>query len=446
MKLIGIILNCFLVFSFLVVFSGTVSGQERMGNESLALEYFNQGDFEKALPLFAQLIRNNPDDAMYNYYYGVSLVKNNIFETAAKETLLNAIVDKTPVNANFYIGNYFHALENWQEALDFYERYDGMGNRQERKALQLDYYVDLCKKKVNPFEVKTASNQRAIFTDTIKKITVQPDEMNFLIPEELKKVWFNLQINDVLVYHTMDDFRSEAGKVLFTKAWVLTGQNDSIVSVTDSLRNEHEKTVRVSTRLELVQQIVEKEQTSYQLLRDREKLLEQARAKESSWWEKAGTAAVNEFKIELQKKEEARNAMLQQVVKTEEAKVLTVVNEVPPQAEYINAPTVPAQVVKVSDSAEKIVYKVQIGSFKNGVQTQTFKNLYTKLSKLRKIDQYTDEKKYEIFTVGSFNNYRDVQVLKDQLILEGAKGAFILAFKDGVKIPVKDALKLTGEE
>lgn len=445
MKLIGIILNYFLVFSFLAGFSGPVSGQERMGNESLALEYFNQGDFEKALPLFAQLIRNNPDDAMYNYYYGVSLVKNNIFETAAKETLLNAVVDKTPANANFYMGNYFHALGDWQEALDFYERYEGLGSRQERKALQLDYYVDLCKEKVNPFEVKTASNQRTIFTDTIKKISVQPDEKNFEIPEELKRAWFNLQINDVLVYHTMDDFRSEAGKVLFTKAWVLTGQNDSIVSVTDSLRNEHEKTVSVSTRLELVQQIVDKEQKSYQLLRDREKLLEQARTKESSWWEKAGTAAVNEFKIVLQKKEEERNLMMKQVVKSDEDKTPTVAKEVSSQPEYIDAPPVLKQEVTASNLAEKIVYKVQIGSFKNGVQTQTFKNLYAKLSKLRKIDQYTDEKKYEVFTVGSFGNYKDVKVLKDQLVLEGAKGAFIVAFKDGAKTPVKDALKMTGE-
>jgi hypothetical protein len=31
--------------------------------------------------------------------------------------------------------------------------------------------------------------------------------------------------------------------------------------------------------------------------------------------------------------------------------------------------------------------------------------------------------------------------LKDQLVLEGAKGAFLVAYKNGIKVPVAETLK-----
>src|SRR5665811_701485 len=112
---------------------------------------------------------------MYNYYYGVSLLKNNCYETATKESLLNAVVDKTPSNANFYLANYFHALENWSEAIDFYKRYNG--SMQERRQLEFDKYYSLCLKHINPFKVK--EDEKSVFVDTIKVPAATPDEKNF---------------------------------------------------------------------------------------------------------------------------------------------------------------------------------------------------------------------------------------------------------------------------
>src|SRR5665648_1222993 len=100
------------ISSLHILFPNLLLSQERVGNEPLAIEYFKEKNYEKALPIFTQLINKSPGNAMYNYYYGVSLLKNNRFDTATKEALLNAVVDKTPSNANFYLGNYFHALGN----------------------------------------------------------------------------------------------------------------------------------------------------------------------------------------------------------------------------------------------------------------------------------------------------------------------------------------------
>jgi hypothetical protein len=90
---------------------------------------------------------------------------------------------------------------------------------------------------------------------------------------------------------------------------------------------------------------------------------------------------------------------------------------------------------------DRIVYKVQIGSFLNGKLSTTFKTMYAKLSKFRKIEKYTDAKKYDIYTIGNFTEYNDAALLKNQLILEGAKGAFLAAYKNGERIPISKVVK-----
>jgi tetratricopeptide (TPR) repeat protein len=189
--------------------------QEIIANESLAIEYFKERNYVKALPIFTKLINKSPENAMYNYYYGVSLLKNNSYETATKEALLNAVVDKTPSNSNFYLGNYYHALANWSEALEFYKRYKG--SDQERHELEYDKYFNLCLKHINPFKIAKGEGD-SVFADTIKVPGPPPDEKNFPIPDSLRTEWFNFQINSQLVYHSISDFRSEAAKILFAKA------------------------------------------------------------------------------------------------------------------------------------------------------------------------------------------------------------------------------------
>lgn len=425
-----------------ILYFNPLSGQEIHGNESLALEYFKEGNYEKALPLFARLSKNSPDNPTYNYYYGITLLKNNYYETAAKEALLNALVDNAPSNVNFYLGNYFHALGNWHEAMDFYARYKG--TREERKSLQFDKYVDLCRKKINPFTVNP-DREKIVFSDTVKTPVQQPDQKNFPIPEQLKSEWFNFQVNSQLTYHGIDDFKSEAAKILFTRAWLASMRNDSLVKSTDSLRKVHEATTDVMTRLALVKRIVDGEQLSYQLLRDRDKYFDQARVKESNYWDNAGGNAVSEFLRENATRERTHDSLINvQKVKDEEKEE----NET---AVALTATTLSTVIQNEMEKPktttnEDVIFKVQIGSFLNGRVTKAFNTLYKKLSKLHKIDDYVDPKKHKIYTIGNLSNYDDATTLKNQLKLEGVKGAFVVAYKNGVKIPVTDVVKKQPEK
>ncbi|MCL6103854.1 MAG: tetratricopeptide repeat protein [Bacteroidetes bacterium] len=435
-----------LIPSVLLFFSVQFSfGQQTVGKETLAIDYFQKGNYEKALPIFAKLAQGYPDNAMYNYYYGVSLIKNNIFETAAKEALLNSVVDKTPVNANFYLANYFHALGQWQEAKDFYDRYKKLGTKQEKKALRFDFFVELCYQKKNPFKPKKVA-EAALFGDTLLKPPPKIDEKIFPVPDALKKSWFNFQINEFLAYHSIEDFKSEASKILFTKAWMCTGKNDSIVALTDSLRKVHDSIARVDTRLGLVQQIVDCEQKSYQLMRDREKLLEQSRVKESAFWEKEGKKAAIEYSASIQEKE---NKLNEKKKKAEIPKEVTAIpgikkDSVPSASPNPVLSPSSADTVTKSVPVGNLVFKVQIGSFKNGVLSTSFRKSYAKISKLRKIDKYTDSKKQVIYSVGNFIHYADASKMKNQLILEGMKGSYVTAYHNGVRISVPEAIKLAG--
>lgn len=429
---------CFIVISSLYLLFPYLSVSQKMvGNEALAIEYFKEKNYEKALPIFTQLINKSPDNAMYNYYYGVTLLKNNRYNTATKEALLNAVVDRTPSNSNFYLGNYFHALENWSEAIDFYKRYEG--SNQERRELEYDKYIDLCMKRINPFMVDKG-DEKNVFVDTIKVPVSLPDEKNFPIPDSLKVEWFNFQINSQLIYHSITDFRSEAAKILFTKAWIATGKNDSIVRNTDVLRKAHEETHNVTTRIGLVQRIVDAEQQSYQLLRDREKYFEQARVKEAGYWEKTGADAMITFINEIAEREKTRGERLLNEMK----KVEVAPTEVPVAILVIDNPEPekkPMSEDNQSSNQKNVVFKVQIGSFLNGKLTPAFKTMYNKLSKFRKIDKYTNAKKYVVYTIGNFTDYKDASLLKNQLIMEGAKGAFLAAFKNGEKVPISSFMK-----
>ena len=423
------------VTSIYVLFPYLLFSQEIIGNEPLAIEYFKEKNYEKALPIFTQLINKSPNNAMYNYYYGVSLLKNNRYDTATKEALLNAVVDKTPSNANFYLANYFHALGNWSEAIDFYKRYDG--SNRERRELEYDKYLDMCMKRINPFTIDKG-DPKNIFVDTIKVPGSLPNEKYFPIPDSLRVEWFNFQINSQLTYHGISDFRSEAAKILFTKAWIATGKNDSIVKNTDILRKAHEETHNVTTRIALVQRIIDAEQQSYQLLRDRETYFEQARVKEAGYWEKAGADAMANFITVIAEREKVRaEKLLNEKPKVEMAEVTAVALAADSLEQ--NQKSVIAE--NPPEPKDDIVFKVQIGAFPNGKMTPAFKSRYEKLSKFRTIDKYTNAKKYVVYTIGNFTDYNDASLLKNQLILEGAKGAFLAAFKNGVRVPVTSVVK-----
>ena len=84
-----------------------------------------------------------------------------------------------------------------------------------------------------------------------------------------------------------------------------------------------------------------------------------------------------------------------------------------------------------------IVFKVQIGAFNDEVPIE-IANKFLKIAK-RGIKNYKDNSGLTIYTVGNLKTYDEANVLKNEVVAESLTDAFIVAYRNGEKIPVEEA-------
>lgn len=83
---------------------------------------------------------------------------------------------------------------------------------------------------------------------------------------------------------------------------------------------------------------------------------------------------------------------------------------------------------------EGIVFKVQIGAFKN-------KDLSKFLEAGDNFSGETDESGLKRYSLGVFRNYWEADTFKKYLREMGVKDAWIVSFKDGQRVPIKEVLE-----
>ena len=90
-------------------------------SQTQARKWFTDGEYDKAKPVFAKLLKSNPKSGSLNYWYGVCL--NETGEHAKALTYLKKAVDSDVENAFRYVGDYYLADGNYEEAMEHYEEY-----------------------------------------------------------------------------------------------------------------------------------------------------------------------------------------------------------------------------------------------------------------------------------------------------------------------------------
>jgi cell division septation protein DedD len=116
----------------------------------------------------------------------------------------------------------------------------------------------------------------------------------------------------------------------------------------------------------------------------------------------------------------------------------------------LNAATVvtPTNVATTTTAVEtvkpQIVYKVQIGAFKEEVPLDKAK-IFFNLSMKGPIANYVTDEKITIFTFGSFTDYEAANSSKNDMINEGLTDAFVVAYSNGNKITIEEAKRLNGK-
>ena len=84
-------------------------------------------------------------------------------------------------------------------------------------------------------------------------------------------------------------------------------------------------------------------------------------------------------------------------------------------------------------SQKGILFKVQIGAFK--------KKDLSKFSKSNPAFQLDAKDGTMKYTIGMFRDYWEADTFKKYLRQMGVKGAWIVAYKDGTRVPIKDVLE-----
>ena len=90
-------------------------------SQTQAKKWFAEGEYEKAKPVFAKLIKSNPRNGSLNYWYGVCL--NETGEHEAALPYLQKAVERDVENAFRYMGDYLLQDGDYEAAIENYETY-----------------------------------------------------------------------------------------------------------------------------------------------------------------------------------------------------------------------------------------------------------------------------------------------------------------------------------
>ena len=143
-----IVLNTSLLTFVLISFSFLSTGQN---HEEIALQFFEDAEYTNALPYYQELNVLYPNDHSIQYYYGVCLTETNSFGNKARKLLLKASNGDVSPKVYFYIGKNYHAQNNFETALNYYNRFDEFAKKKDKKAVGFQEVIAKCNQLINPF-------------------------------------------------------------------------------------------------------------------------------------------------------------------------------------------------------------------------------------------------------------------------------------------------------
>lgn len=102
------------------------------------------------------------------------------------------------------------------------------------------------------------------------------------------------------------------------------------------------------------------------------------------------------------------------------------------KSEQANRPVYNPNLINGEDFSVGVVFKVQVGAFRK-MDLEKYANSSKEFSE----EGSDDLRKY---VIGNFRNYEDANVLKRYLREMGVEDAWIVPYKDGQRVPLKDVL------
>lgn len=481
--------NIRLTFVIFLLFAvkATIFAAEQDISAVKAMQLFDGGNFAEAEKMFRMLLDEDPRNPMLNYYYGASRTENGNFEDSDLNHLLQAGKDVTPDRLNYYLGIQYHARNNWEQALKFYNQFRLSVPENEQQELKLAEKIQQCFNQENPFAEVLAHQPEPLKTETVQPEQNFPDsddqqdkdslqqkaegitESEFIAEEntpnknqqatvnkstdefkidrkilpdlpgvkstyELPKgEQIEFQVNSQVTYLFTSQFKTSEGKKLFEQGQAVKYSLENNLKEATKLREAYRNERNPETKAELGEKILGMETDSYTLQDEINQKFTAARNAENQFWNSASSIALYNFQVE--------NEKIKSVLKGESQPQ----NTTPPELDsIIILPLINSEIYEsqsTSSTSDKLVYKIQIGAYSRGVPAYR-QRLYNKLSLIRKIDNYTDEEGVVVYTTGNLTNLEDAEKMRSQVRQEGIEDAVVVPYFNGKRITLEQAKKI----
>ncbi len=420
----------------------SLPGKAQNDPEAEARKLFDNGRFLEALSVFRDLTRLYPNDRNLNYYLGACLAETNQLNDEAKRAL--DIAKKEIPESYFYLGKYFHARSDWKNAIQNYERFKSEARKKSVEASQVGELISMCRRMKNPFPPVETKPEKTIdsLTDNEETLVIQappvkepvvPELVVSGVPPVLKDSVIHFQVNAVVSYNKIDQFKFDSSKEAFIKGWLIEQDMQKKLNNLSNLRKEY-GTLAGPEQDSLVDRILKLEQETYLMSQKARDAYQEANLKEAEFWDKAGALEVENFRREVNRiQDSVRTASEEKMRKQAEDKILVILPDTAVVADTATA-------VKPTPSNE-IVYKIQIGAYRNS-PPEWVQGQFKKLAVIRRIDQHIDEKGVTVYTVGELKSYEDALQMQKQIRMEGMKNAFVAAYQNNKRISLEEAKKM----
>ncbi len=461
-------LTIFLLLLFATIFSYAGNQENALVK---AIQFFDEDNYTEAEQVLKKLLDEKPDHLMVNYYYGACRTENGNYGTNEIIYLLNGSTGESPLKTDYYLGVQYHAKNRWDDALKHYTRFKSKSDTEQQKQVQLSAKIQQCYEKVNPFVIENQNATVDVLPAAIpreNKIeeynpvttadstlpetiidsieTEEADSTNtasapigatpmVILATKPKTEPINFEVDGELTYLYSTNFRTKKGLKKYTEGKTKQKRLDEQVKEIDALRSKYGSTNSYAEKQEIGKIILAAETDNYNLQSETNKSFILAKQAEIEYWQNASTDKKSTFIKKLEEEQQAN----------EEIEMIELDTDT---TTYINtnvllaAPEASVQMNESSD--DELIYKIQLGAYSRGLPSYV-ENLFKKLSYLRKIENYTDEKGIVVYTTGKLTNYEDALKMQNQVRQEGIEDAFVVPYFNGKRITLKKAKEIEGK-
>jgi len=233
-------------------------------------------------------------------------------------------------------------------------------------------------------------------------------------------------VNSEITYISVSNFKTDEGRIYFQQGSFKKTELGKVVLRTEILREKYKTSESRAERDSIGQYILSLEGQAYDLKNEETQLLLQAKSAENGYWQNASPEEKEAFIKEL--------SIASQELENKKVVNVDVASGSPG---LIFLPIlITDEEIKSSTPKEKpsgIIYKIQIGAYSRGIPN-TQKQAFSKISVIRKVENYTDENGVVVYTTGNLANYEDAVQMQKQILQEGIKDPKIAAYLSGKRI------------